>query len=485
MTNVSESDVVVIATGEQGPPGLRGNSILSGTAPPLATIGINGDFYLNTSTMVLYGPKAAGQWPSIGTAITGPAGPQGIQGISGTPGPPGIDGATILNGTVAPAATVGDDGDFYINTSTYIIYGPKTAGVWTGAGQGMVGPQPWTTPTTWAPSTAYVVGPPASCVNNAGSAYICLVSHTSGAVFNTDLTAGNWTLLASGTAGGGIADAPSDSTTYGRNNAAWVHVLPTAGGTMIGAITLAADPASGLQAATKNYVDAHSGAGGISDAPSDSTAYGRQNASWIHVLPLTGGTLTGPLIQAADPVAALGSATKQYVDSHVLGDAPADGSDYGRKNNAWDKVLSIAGGTLTGPLTLSADPVGALGAATKEYVDHIATVPIAFVISNMTAAPTINIQMAVGLSIAAGLGGSQAVAQTGPVAAVTFTLNKTTTAFGTPTALGTIMFAIGAHTATFAGAGGTLAVGDVLQLTTTATDTGFLNGSITVLTTRT
>jgi hypothetical protein len=36
-------------------------------------------------------------------------------------------------------------------------------------------------------------------------------------------------------------------------------------------------------------------------------------------LALSGGTLTGPLILAADPVAALGAATKQYVDNHVGG----------------------------------------------------------------------------------------------------------------------------------------------------------------------
>jgi len=39
-------------------------------------------------------------------------------------------------------------------------------------------------------------------------------------------------------------------------------------------------------------------------------------------LPLAGGTLTGPLIQNADPVAALGTATKQYVDNHIAAIPP-------------------------------------------------------------------------------------------------------------------------------------------------------------------
>jgi hypothetical protein len=77
------------------------------------------------------------------------------------------------------------------------------------------------------------------------------------------------------------------------------------------------DPTNALDAANKEYVDGHAGSGGgIADAPSDSSYYGRYNASWAHVLPLAGGTLTGPLNLPADPTVALGAATKQYVDTH-------------------------------------------------------------------------------------------------------------------------------------------------------------------------
>jgi hypothetical protein len=69
-------------------------------------------------------------------------------------------------------------------------------------------------------------------------------------------------------------------------------------------------------------------------------------------LPLTGGTLSGPLLQAADPVNPLGTATKQYVD--------------GKFTVAY---LPLSGGTMTGTLTLAADPAAALSAATKQYVD--------------------------------------------------------------------------------------------------------------------
>jgi hypothetical protein len=35
---------------------------------------VNGDFYLDTTAWVLYGPKASGAWPGSGTSLVGPAG---------------------------------------------------------------------------------------------------------------------------------------------------------------------------------------------------------------------------------------------------------------------------------------------------------------------------------------------------------------------------------------------------------------------------
>jgi len=42
--------------------------------------------------------------------------------------------------------------------------------------------------------------------------------------------------------------------------------------------------------------------GGLQEAPVDGTAYGRLSAAWVQVLPLTGGTLTGPLTLAGGPL---------------------------------------------------------------------------------------------------------------------------------------------------------------------------------------
>jgi len=56
--------------------------------------------------------------------VQGPEGPQGPQGPAGTDGIDGLDGRTILSGTVDPT-TEGVDGDFYLNTATSTLFGPK------------------------------------------------------------------------------------------------------------------------------------------------------------------------------------------------------------------------------------------------------------------------------------------------------------------------------------------------------------------------
>lgn len=65
----------------------------------------------------------------------------------------------------------------------------------------------------------------------------------------------------------------------------------------------------------------------------------------------TGGTMTGFITLHADPTSALHAASKQYADTK----------------------LPLAGGTLTGALVLAADPAASLQAATKQYVDGINT----------------------------------------------------------------------------------------------------------------
>jgi hypothetical protein len=52
----------------------------------------------------------------------------------------GADGKTVRSGSGAPAAELGIDGDFYIDTTAHALYGPKTTGAW-GSATSIVGPQ--------------------------------------------------------------------------------------------------------------------------------------------------------------------------------------------------------------------------------------------------------------------------------------------------------------------------------------------------------
>lgn len=65
--------VIVSSAGTSGP---RGNSVLSGPRAPLATDGIDGDWWINNTTPgapFLYGPRAGGVWPSTGVPMSASA----------------------------------------------------------------------------------------------------------------------------------------------------------------------------------------------------------------------------------------------------------------------------------------------------------------------------------------------------------------------------------------------------------------------------
>lgn len=104
--------------GEQGPQGEQGEP---GPQGPQGEPGV---------------PGPAG--PQGERGEIGPQGEQGPQGERGETGPHGDPGASVLNGSFPPPDAIGRDGDFYLDTSTWQIYGPKTD-TW-GAGTSLVGP---------------------------------------------------------------------------------------------------------------------------------------------------------------------------------------------------------------------------------------------------------------------------------------------------------------------------------------------------------
>lgn len=69
------------------------NTFLNGLGAPNATDGIDGDFYLDTLSLNLYGPKKKGKWP-LPKSLVGPVGPQGPVGKQGSDGKVGDKGTT-------------------------------------------------------------------------------------------------------------------------------------------------------------------------------------------------------------------------------------------------------------------------------------------------------------------------------------------------------------------------------------------------------
>ncbi len=105
------------------------NTVLNGKGAPSNNLGINGDFYIDTRSLLISGPKAGGKWPTarslqgangtngtdgrngndaknVSTAsnVAGPSGPQGERGEKG------VDGVAGANGAVGSAGVAGSTG---------------------------------------------------------------------------------------------------------------------------------------------------------------------------------------------------------------------------------------------------------------------------------------------------------------------------------------------------------------------------------------
>ncbi|WP_394771846.1 collagen-like protein [Mucilaginibacter sp.] len=146
------------ATGPTGATGADGTKIYSGAAAPATTVGANGDFYLNTANSDFYGPKSAAGW---GT----PTNLKGATGATGAAGAAGAAGSKIYSGSGAPAASVGINGDYYLDVTGYLFYGPKAGGAWS-APINLKGPKgdpgtanviysDWYTPPTYTKTTIF------------------------------------------------------------------------------------------------------------------------------------------------------------------------------------------------------------------------------------------------------------------------------------------------------------------------------------------
>lgn len=144
------------------------NTLIAASGAPTGAVGIDGDTYIDSTGHSVYSKKIGGAWgapvsmvgPAGATGATGAAGSTGATGATGPTGPTGptgatgstgaagstgatgaagADGKTVRNGSGVPAGGLGVDGDFYIDTTGNLLYGPKASGAW-GSGVSLVGP---------------------------------------------------------------------------------------------------------------------------------------------------------------------------------------------------------------------------------------------------------------------------------------------------------------------------------------------------------
>jgi hypothetical protein len=332
--------------GEQGIPGLgitfKGRVATVGDLPATAS---QGDMYIIDSTGDAWvWDDGAAAFENAGP-IVGPTGPQGEAGAAGATGPEGPQGPagpTAVSADADNTATLGTDGFLYVG---------KPTGYLPTSGGDMTGP-----------------------INVKGDGAVAFMMDNG---FNFQAV-NQSTALRFGT-----------KSVLGFNEGEVVAPVP---------FRLTAAPTADMQVANKKYVDDKVAAGG-------------------DYLPLSGGTLTGQLV--LDSTGIKTGSSSEIVDGSTPGSIDFVCNDVtqftvgtnfikanaplilaGMPNQDYEPVpkiwleefvsgaevtyLKLAGGTLTGPLSLAADPATDLEAATKKYVDSKAGATIVSVADGAT-----------------------------------------------------------------------------------------------------
>src|SRR5262249_42932352 len=121
----------------------------------------------------------------------------------------------------------------------------------------------------------------------------------------------------------------------------------------------------------------------------------------------------------------------------------------------------------------------------QQLPSEVQQVPITFpFVGKPTAGMVVNVPIAMAQTVAASLASTRYFAGTASTGAAVITVNKISG--GSTTALGTVTATAGSQTGcTLAGAGGSLAAGDVLQLAFPASqDASMADGGVTIMTLR-
>lgn len=267
-------------------------------------------------------------------------------------------------------------------------------------------------------------------------------------------------------------DAPNNGNYYVRQSAAWV-VLPTtasvssvAGKT--GVVTLNHNDISDWNTATASFLTGNQPITLTGDvvgtgSTTVSTTLANVNANV--------GTFQGISVNAKGLVTGAANMNYAPLNSPVLTGTPtAPTPALADNSNNIATTAFVLANAITGSITYAQLPA------------EVQKVPISFAFPGVPAnGAMVNAPSAMALTIPAALAGTVVYDATLATASAVFTLNKISG--GTTTALGTVTITNGSHTsATLAGAGGSLAIGDVLSLVAPSTsDSTLADIGITIL----
>lgn len=235
-------------------------SVLSGPSNPTSGDGVNGDFYINTTTYYIFGPKTDSGW-GTGTSLVGPQGDPGATGPAGPAGPAG-DAATVTAGTTTTGAPGSSASVVNSGTSSAAVFdftipqGAKGDTGDTGA-TGATGPAGAAATIAAGTTTTGAPGSSASVVNSGTS---------SAAVFDFTIPQG-----ATGAAGNGIVSVTLTSGTHAPGTLDTYTILFTDGSTTTFQVY---NGANGTGSGTVTSVDVSGGTTGLTTSGGPITSFG-------------------------------------------------------------------------------------------------------------------------------------------------------------------------------------------------------------------
>jgi hypothetical protein len=365
---IASMPVVPAAIGVAGANGINGLNVYSGSTIPSDSNGRDEETYFDISTGDVY-TKITGIWTIQGNLFIGS----------------GLSNLSVHQGPVSPGNSYGNNGETFINSANGNLL-LKSNGVWAVTGNimgtpGATGPQG----PQGAAGPQGLPGESGSTITDsqATSKILTGFSSSAGTVSDSDSI-----LSAFGKLDGNVA-----GLVLGKQNSLGYSPVNKTGDTMSGALVLNANPTSALGAATRQYVDL-----AISSIPnpdlspyltisSAATTYATISSVGSSYQTLSGSTSTLALKLDTSTAAATyatiaslntGLSTKmdasgsvaQSQVTNLTNDLSAINTSLSSKQSSLGYVpVNIAGDTMTGLLILNSNPVSALGAATRQYVD--------------------------------------------------------------------------------------------------------------------